>query len=111
MTEKGTFFDLYRHGFVRAGFAVPHVRVAHPEFNAGETIRLIAQAGHRGASLVAFPELGLTAYSCEDLFHQQALLQGALAGLERIVQASREHALLAIVGIPLRIDGSLYNCA
>ena len=111
MTKKEAFFDLHRHGFVRAGLAVPQVRVAHPEFNADETLRLIERAGQRGASLVAFPELGLTAYSCEDLFHQQALLQGALQGLERTVRASREHALLAIVGLPLRIDSSLYNCA
>ena len=108
---QGTFFDLYRQGFVRAGLAVPQVRVAHPEFNTGETLRLIEQAGRRGANLVAFPELGLAAYSCDDLFQQQALLQGVLEGLARVVQASGEHALLAIVGLPLRIDNALYNCA
>ena len=85
--------------------------MAHPEFNTRETLRLIDQAGARGIALIAFPELGLPGYSCEDLFQQQALLQGALRGLERLVQASRTHPLLAIVGIPLQIDAALYNCA
>ena len=111
MKENGNFYDLYRHGFVRAGLAVPEVRVANPEFNTSETLRLIERAGERATSLIAFPELGLSGYSCEDLFHQQALLQGALDGLERIVQASRAHALLVIVGAPLQIDSCLYNCA
>ena len=111
MNENNTFFDLYRHGFVRVGLAVPEVRVAHPEFNAQETLRLVDQAGERGVALVACPELGLSGYSCEDLFHQQALLKGALDGLERILQATRAHAMLVVVGLPLQIDASLYNCA
>ena len=111
MAENKTFFDLYGHGFVRAGLAVPEVRVANPEFNTSETLRLIERAAGRGAALVAFPELGLAGYSCEDLFQQQALLKGALDGLKRIVDASRAYALLGIVGVPLEIDASLYNCA
>ena len=111
MSDSGAFFDLYRHGFVRAGLAVPEVRVANPEFNTAETINLLERAAEQGAALVAFPELGLAGYSCDDLFHQQALLQGALAGLEKIIEASRSQPLLAIVGLPLQIDDSLYNCA
>ena len=63
------FLDLHRHGFVRVAVAVPRCRVADPAFNAGETIALYRQAAQDGASLVAFPELGLAAYTCDDLFH------------------------------------------
>src|SRR5690606_38323196 len=77
MRDCETFLDLYRHGFVRAAVAVPEVRVANPEFNARESVRLLDQAAGQGACLVAFPELGLSAYTGDDLFHQQALLQAA----------------------------------
>jgi NAD+ synthase (glutamine-hydrolysing) len=111
MAETAAFFDLYRHGFVRAAVAVPEVRVADTAFNAAESVRLLEQAAARDACLVAFPELGLTGYTCDDLFHQQALLQGARKALAALLEASRPHALVAVVGMPLQIDGSLYNCA
>jgi NAD+ synthase (glutamine-hydrolysing) len=111
MSESASFFDLYRHGFIRAAVAVPEVRVADAAFNATESTRLLQTAAQQGVCLIAFPELGLTGYSCEDLFHQQALLQGALDGLKQILAASQAQAMLATVGMPLCIDGSLYNCA
>src|SRR5439155_14231874 len=61
--------------------------------------------------LVLFPELGLSAYTCDDLFHQRALLGACLVGLEKIVDASRAHPLISIVGAPLQVDHLLYNCA
>jgi NAD+ synthase (glutamine-hydrolysing) len=60
---------------------------------------------------VAFPELGLSAYSCDDLFHQQALLDASLEGLQNIVEASRDNSVVVVVGLPLKIDEMLYNCA
>lgn len=111
MNDNAGFLDLYRHGFVRGAVAVPQVRVANPAHNARETAELLAQAAEHGAALVAFPELGLSAYTCDDLFHQQALLDAALQGLGQILAASRAHALVAAVGMPLAIDGALYNCA
>lgn len=62
-------------------------------------------------ALVLFPELGLTAYSCEDLFHQQALLEGALETLRGVLKASESLNRLAAVGMPLRVDDLLFNCA
>ena len=106
-----SFFNLYSHNFIRAAVAIPEVRVADPTFNAGQTIALMQQAAKRHAVLAVFPELGLSAYSCEDLFHQQALLDASKAALEQVLAASRELALVAVVGVPLQIDGLLYNCA
>ncbi|RPI43935.1 MAG: NAD(+) synthase, partial [Betaproteobacteria bacterium] len=111
MSQKSAFFDLYQQGFVRAAVAVPEVRVANPEFNTAETVRLLQEAARAGACVVAFPELGLTGYSCDDLFHQQALLEQAMNGLRSLLQASRAHPVLAVVGMPLQIDGTLFNCA
>jgi NAD+ synthase (glutamine-hydrolysing) len=111
MGGNGAFFDLYRHGFLRATVAVPVVRVANPEANAAETARLLDEAAKSGTCIVAFPELGLTGYSCEDLFHQRALLDQSMNALRGLVEATRDHAVLAVFGAPLLIDGAMFNCA
>jgi len=111
MSDPTTFFNLYRHNFVRVALGVPLARVADPAFNAEQTIALMKQAADRKALLAVFPELGLSAYSCEDLFQQQALLDGSLDALGRIIDASRDLSLLSIVGLPLAVDGMLFNCA
>jgi NAD+ synthase (glutamine-hydrolysing) len=109
--ETQDFFNLYRHRMVRVAAASPEVKVADPAFNAGQTIALLEQAAARRAALVVFPELGLSAYSCEDLFHQQALLDGCREALSGILHGSRALFTVAVVGLPVQVDGLLYNCA
>ena len=109
--DDGSFFNLYRHNFVRVGVGIPEVRVADPAYNAAQTIALIEQAAGRKALLAVFPELGLSAYSCDDLFQQQALLDASRAALGKILDASREIPVVAIVGLPLVFDHMLFNCA
>ena len=72
---------------------------------------MLAQAAAEGAVLVAFPELGLSAYTCDDLFHQRALLDACEAALARVAEATAEVGAVAIVGLPLRVDHRLFNCA
>ncbi|WP_250509371.1 NAD(+) synthase [Caballeronia sp. GACF4] len=108
---KTEFLNLYSHGFARVAVAVPECKVADPSFNAGETIALARQAAQNGAVLVAFPELGLSAYSCEDLFHQDALLVACERALAALVEESRSLDIVMVVGLPLRVDHALYNCA
>lgn len=111
MSQEQEFYNLYTHNFIRTAVALPEVKVADPEFNARQTIELLAEAGERRSILSVFPELGLSAYSCEDLFHQQALLDGCLDALGKILDVSRAIPVIGIVGLPLRIDGALFNCA
>jgi NAD+ synthase (glutamine-hydrolysing) len=106
-----SFFNLYRHNFARVAICIPEVRVADPAFNADRSVALLEEAGRRRAILGLFPELGLSAYSCEDLFHQQALLDGTLVALGRVVAASRAIPVIAVVGVPLVVDSLLFNCA
>jgi NAD+ synthase (glutamine-hydrolysing) len=91
--------------------AVPHVRVGNPAFNATRTLELAVRASDAHAAVVIFPELGLAAYSSEDLFHQAALLDGVNAGLEEIVRASAALEPVIAVGAPLLAEGGLFNCA
>lgn len=111
MKTELEFLNPYRHGFVRVAVAVPRIRVADPMFNARESIALYREASAQGARVVAFPELGLSAYTCDDLFHQAALLDACEAALREVVEASRDIAALAVVGLPLRVDHRLFNCA
>ncbi|HYL89827.1 MAG TPA: NAD(+) synthase [Burkholderiales bacterium] len=105
------FFNPYAHGFVRLGVATPLVRVGDPDYNLEATLGLMRGAARKKVLLVVFPELGLSAYSCEDLFHQQALLDSAEDALRRLLAQTRQLKLAALVGLPLALDGRLYNCA
>jgi NAD+ synthase (glutamine-hydrolysing) len=103
------FDSPYSHGFVRVAAAVPHLRVGDPVFNGRCTIELARQAHDRGAAVVVFPELGLAAYSSEDLFHQQALLDAVGEALTDVVAASRQLRPLILVGAPVQAEGGLFN--
>jgi NAD+ synthase (glutamine-hydrolysing) len=105
------FFNLYAHDLLRVAVGTPGVRVGDPAFNAEQTIALMREAAEGMAVLVLFPELGLSAYTCDDLFHQRALLDGCVEALRRVVEASAALPLAAVIGMPLEVDQSLYNCA
>ena len=108
---KNLFFNLYTHDFARVAVATPRLRVADPAFNAAETIALARQAHAQGAVLVAFPELGLSAYTCEDLFHQRALQDACEAALQEVVAESTLLDIVIVVGMPVRSQHLLFNCA
>lgn len=99
------------HGFVRVAACVPPVRVADPAHNAEQTVRLAEHAAAAGAAVAVFPELGLTAYSNDDLFQQDALLDAALDALREVVAASQALPTVLLVGLPLRAEGRLFNVA
>ncbi len=105
------FHSIYSHGFIRAAVCIPHVKVADPPFNVERTIELAARASAMNASVALFPELGLSAYSNDDLFHQDALLDASVAAVARVLQASHELSPLLLVGAPLRFEGKLFNTA
>ena len=111
MTRNGNFFNLYNHDFMRIAVGVPSVRVADPAYNSEQTIALIRDAAERKAVLALFPELGLSAYSCDDLFQQRALLDACLDAIAAVVEASSKLSIVSVVGAPLQIDNHLYNCA
>ena len=111
MKDTLPFHHPYRHDFVRVAVAVPRIRVADPAFNAAETVKMLELAAAEGASLVAFPELGLAAYTSDDLFHQRALLDACEAALASVAEATARIAVTAVVGLPLRVDHLLFNCA
>src|SRR4029079_10849560 len=108
---RGPFHSIYSHGFVRVAVCVPHVSVAAPDRNAEQTLGLARKASELGAAVALFPELGISASSNDDLFHQDALLDAVERALAGIVEASRALSPVLLVGAPLRFEGKLFNCA
>jgi NAD+ synthase (glutamine-hydrolysing) len=112
MTEiSEKFASPAAHGFVRIACVTPKVHIADPVANLEEHIDLAKRADDAGADLVLFPELSLTGYSLDDLFLQETLLAGAESALAALVTASADIRPVLIVGLPLRLDGAVYNCA
>jgi NAD+ synthase (glutamine-hydrolysing) len=111
MTERGYFNSIYTHGFVRVATCAPVVEVASPRHNLEETLKLAEEASLRHAALAVYPELGLAAYSNEDLFFQDALLDAVQESIAELVSASQRLAPVIIVGAPLEANAKLFNCA
>jgi len=105
------FHSLYSHDFLRVGAAVPRVEVGDPVFNLASILELARKADAERVGLVAFPELGLSAYAIDDLLFQDALLDSVEARIAELAEASRDLFPVLVVGAPIRCDGRLYNVA
>ena len=99
------------YGFVRVATAVPSVKVANCEYNISQMEELIIQACESHAEVICFPELSVTSYTCQDLFHQELLLEEAELAFMKLVDATRSMNIIVIVGLPISFGGVLYNCA
>lgn len=100
------------HGFLRVGAATPRLKVADPEYNVREILATVAQARRQGCQVLTFPELALTGYTAGDLFFSlHTLIGGAERALERLLRATANQAMLIAVGLPVFVDGRLFNCA
>ncbi len=98
-------------GFLKVASATPTIQVANCPYNAQQIITVAKQAAEKQVSAIVFPELCLTGYTCGDLFFQQTLLTSALNGLETILKELKQEDIICIVGLPIRVETNLYNCA
>ena len=102
---------MLNHGFVKVASAIPSVRVADCQYNVEQIESLIVQAEGHGVEIICLPELSLTAYTCQDLFQQQLLLEEAEMALIQLMNFTRSLDIISIVGLPVPYKGSLLNCA
>ena len=100
-----------KDGFVSVACGTPKLRLADCNYNAEQTFTLMRKAEKAGAKVLVLPELGLTGYSCGDLFYQDTLLRSAEEALSTVLAATRNLEVVTAVGLPLRINNKLYNCA
>lgn len=100
-----------KYGFVKVAAAVPVVKVANCEYNVEQMQDLIQKAAEEGVEIVCFPELGITAYTCQDLFSSQSLLDKAEIALMKLVDFTRSLDIVVVAGLPVASGGMLFNCA
>jgi NAD+ synthase (glutamine-hydrolysing) len=99
-------------GFLRVAAACPPVTVADPKRNAEATLDVVARAADQGAQIIVFPELGLTGYTCGDLFFSlTTLVGGAERALERVLHETARRSMVVVVGLPVLHGGRLLNTA
>ena len=100
-----------KDGFVSVACGTPKLRLADCNYNAEQTFTMMRKAEKAGAKVLVLPELGLTGYSCGDLFYQDTLLRSAEEALSTVLTATRNLEVVTAVGMPLQINNKLYNCA
>lgn len=100
-----------KDGFVSVACGTPPLRLADCDYNAEQTFTMMRSAEQAGAKVLVLPELGLTGYTCGDLFYQDALLRGAEQALATVLEATRNLEVVTAVGMPVRVNNKLYNCA
>jgi len=100
-----------KDGFISVACGTPKIRTADCNYNAEQTFTLMRAAEKAGAKVLVLPELGLTGYTCGDLFYQETLLRGAEQALATVLAATRNLEVVTAVGLPLRVKNKLYNCA
>ena len=97
-------------GLVRVGAAVPSLALGNVKENMKRHLAMMREAKEKHVSIVTFPELSLTGYTCGDLFFQRRLMDDVTDALLTLKNEMPE-GILAVVGAPLEIEGALYNCA
>ena len=100
-----------KDGFISVACGTPALRLCDCDYNAEQTFTLMRQAENAGVKVLVLPELGLTGYSCGDLFSQTTLLRGAEQALSTVLAATRNLEVVTAVGLPVVANNSLYNCA
>ena len=98
-------------GYTKVSAASPRVHLAQPMKNAAAVRDALHAAQEAGVQVIAFPELFLTGYTCADLFSQQQLLDKAEEALLWLLSQTSDCSTVGVVGVPLRAEESLYNCA
>ncbi|MBR1401514.1 MAG: NAD(+) synthase [Prevotella sp.] len=100
-----------QNGFIKVAAAIPAVKVADCAYNVEKMKDMIAQAESQGVEIIVFPELGITGYTCQDLFRQQSLLEHAERGVMELMDFTRKMDVIVIAGLPVVVGDLLLNCA
>jgi NAD+ synthase (glutamine-hydrolysing) len=100
-----------KHGFVRVGIGIPEIKVADTQHNVEEIEKLILKAQAQSIEILVTPELGLTGYTCQDLFFQQTLIEEAEVALMKLMDFTRSMDMIIVVGMPIACNKGLMNCA
>lgn len=102
---------MLNYGFVKVAGAIPFGKVGAVEYNTLQIIKLIKEASLNKVSIIVFPELSITSYTCGDLFHQEMIIEKSKSALIEIANSIKNMQILSIIGAPIVNNNKLYNCA
>ncbi|MBP5365174.1 MAG: NAD(+) synthase [Bacteroidales bacterium] len=100
-----------KEGFIKIASAVPVVRIADCTYNVQSIVDMMSSASDEGASVVVFPELSITGATCGDLFAQHYFIRQAESALDDILSLTHTMQIVGVVGMPVLVDDTLFNCA
>ena len=98
-------------GFIKVASTTPTLEVANCKYNINEILKIAEQAEKEHVEIIAFPELSITGYTCQDLFRQTALINGAEQALCYYMEQTKQFDLISIIGLPLKVGDLLLNVA
>ena len=99
------------YGFIKVAAAIPALKVADCVYNVEQMLPLIAEAEKNNVEIILFPELGITSYSCGDLFLQPTIIKGAEKALASLLYSTKHNETIIIVGMPIAYNSTLLDCA
>lgn len=97
--------------YIRIAVAIPKIKVANPNYNVNEILNMVKSANEKNVKVILFPELSITGYTCGDLFNQKTLITGAEQALNYLLEETKDINILTAVGMPIKADNQLFNCA
>ena len=100
-----------KDGYVRVEVVTPDIKVADCIFNTEQICSRIDEAYDAQVSVIVFPEMCITGYTCNDLFLQDTLLGDAQKSLAAITEYTKGKNMLTVVGLPFEYCNKLYNVA
>lgn len=100
-----------KDGFLKVAAATPEVKVADTVWNREKIGEMIRQGQKDHIKIMVFPELAITAYTCGDLFGQNALIRSAEEQLFILADETKGSDMMVFVGLPWEEEGKLYNVA
>lgn len=97
--------------YMRVAAAVPSLKVADPNYNVKRIVAISLRAAEEEVRILVFPELCMTGYTCQDLFSQKTLISECEEALNYLMEETKYLNLLIAVGMPVKADNQLFNCA
>ena len=94
---------------IKIAVSSPEIKLCTPEYNARVCAEAARAADASGADVIVFPELTLSGATAGDLFRFDILSEASERALGYYVEATKELEVMSFVGLPLKLNGNLYN--
>jgi len=98
---------MIKNGFIKVSLISPKLEVGNPHFNVEEMLKSLAQ---NPSSLAVFPELGISGYTCNDLFFHKSLFDDVNQALTYFLENNKFPGII-VCGLPMIVEEMVLNVA